>query len=290
MGGGSSKSSPPPESASDREAREEREAADREAREEAAAQADEDAEAKEVDEQERETEKENTRAERKTKRLDEAKKRRGFQRPEPVKEALSIRTSGNCNSCKLTVDPTLSSATVVLTRNILGKIRPPGQNTVPSNLPFAPNAEFKEKGFMALKGAPDCSGGCWYVPPHPSQGDAGHPKTDKSVAKGTLLSDADIHWENNSLTYGVTYWNQYVEEQKNRKKFIKEMLKHRVVRIWNPSDDPLDRSGSHAINYENHGALTKLYLKPTIPFQFSFDPTGLMPPPPPPLAQRIESK
>jgi len=285
MGGGSSKSSPPPESASDREAREEREAADREAREEAAAKADEDAEAKEVDDQEKETEKENTRADRKTKRLDEAKKRRGFQRPEPVKEALSIRTSGNCNSCKLTVDPTLSSATVVLTRNILGKIRPPGQNVVPSNLPVPKAADA-----IAPKGMPDCWGGCWYVPPYPSQGDAGHPKTDKSVAKGTLLSDADIHWEDNPPRYIGTWINQYNEEQKNRKKFIKEMLKHRVVRIWNPSDDPLDRSGSHAINYENHGALTKLYLKPTIPFQFSFDPTGLMPPPPPPLAQRIESK
>jgi hypothetical protein len=42
------------------------------------------------------------------------------------------------------------------------------------------------------------------------------------------------------------------------------------VYLWNPSDDPDDANGSIAVNYENHGALTKLYLKPTLPFTVTF--------------------
>jgi hypothetical protein len=40
--------------------------------------------------------------------------------------------------------------------------------------------------------------------------------------------------------------------------------------MWNPSDEPSDAKGSIALNYETHGALTKLYLKPTLPFNLTF--------------------
>jgi hypothetical protein len=46
--------------------------------------------------------------------------------------------------------------------------------------------------------------------------------------------------------------------------------RQKVVRMWNPSDNPTDGDGAIALNYETHGALTKLYLKPTLPFNLTF--------------------
>ena len=46
--------------------------------------------------------------------------------------------------------------------------------------------------------------------------------------------------------------------------------RQKVVRMWNPSDSPTDAEGAIALNYETHGALTKLYLKPTLPFNLTF--------------------
>jgi hypothetical protein len=81
------------------------------------------------------------------------------------------------------------------------------------------------------------------------------------------------------------YYEQQVEEEKkNLKKWVADSMKYRVVPMWNPSDDPVDKYGSHAINYNNYGSLTKLFLKPTIPFQITYDPTGTLPIPTPAVA------
>ena len=214
--------------------------------------------------------------------LDAAKQARGFKRPSPITKPLSISSSASCATCRLTIDPSLSSATVVLSRNILGKTRPPSAPLPPSNLPSRPTAA----GFPSK--VPECSKGCWYVVPYRSDdGGKDSPPTDKSVAKGTVLSERSHHWKDNAAAYISEYVEQVAEEKANRLKFLKNSTKDRIVRIWNPSDDPVDKYGSLALNYDNYGALTKLYLKPTIPFQFSFDPTGLSAPPPAPAVRNV---
>ena len=46
-----------------------------------------------------------------------------FERPvNSTTLALSIKNSLSCDTCKIVLDPTLSSSTVTLTRDILGKI------------------------------------------------------------------------------------------------------------------------------------------------------------------------
>ena len=312
MGAAPSAPAPPPESASDRQARLKREAdayaaarvkaaedaaikkaaedaadakatAAAEAAADAEAAAEDEAELKDEDNADREIQLDAQRQDRLSRLLDEAKRKRGFKRPLPISNSLSIATSANGNACRLSIDPTLSSSTVILSRNILSKMRLPGQVQPVSNLPSKP------KENCAPTVIPDCSSGCWYEPPYRrTSSDPEKPATDKSVAKGTLLSDADVGWQNNGLSYYTTYMQQCQVEQVNRKKFSKANISKRVVRVWNPSDDPLDKYGSLAVNYHNHGALTKLFLKPTIPFQFTFDPYGTAPIAPAPLAQRIE--
>jgi hypothetical protein len=40
--------------------------------------------------------------------------------------------------------------------------------------------------------------------------------------------------------------------------------------LWNPSDK-IGENSAVAINYKSHGGLTKVFLKPTIPFQIGYD-------------------
>jgi hypothetical protein len=75
------------------------------------------------------------------------------------------------------------------------------------------------------------------------------------------------------LEYARKYAEQSFVENANRKKIDAEnKLEKKRVRIWNPSDNPTDPEGSIALNYNNYGALTKLHIKPTIPFKVEFNP------------------
>jgi hypothetical protein len=43
-----------------------------------------------------------------------------------------------------------------------------------------------------------------------------------------------------------------------------------TTKVWNPSDSRTDGNGSHVQNRMHYGALTKMYLKPTLPFAVFF--------------------
>jgi hypothetical protein len=88
-----------------------------------------------------------------------------------------------------------------------------------------------------------------------------------------VLSKADVEQMAGRIEYAKKYATQSFVENANRKKIDAEnKLEKKRVRIWNPSDNPTDPEGSIALNYNNYGALTKLHIKPTIPFKVEFNP------------------
>ena len=273
---------PPPKTPAEIQAEEDAAEIAKENEENAREIAAENQEVEEQNRQEKEIDRATARDNRRSKRLDEAKAARGFKRPPATTKSLTIKNSDSCDTCKIVVDPTLSSATVVLSRTVLGKMRPPGMAMPASNLPFPLKADgtidyenLPSKNVRGFDTLP------YVVPYNSADGNPEHPKTDKSVAKGTLLSDRAVSGPIWGFIWKFFYEQQVEEEKKNLKKWVKDSMKYRVIPMWNPSDDQVDKYGSHAINYNNHGALTKLFLKPTIPFQISYDPTGVLPNPAP---------
>ena len=234
-----------------------------------------------------------------------------FAKSAPPNLSLQIGPgkSTNCLTCAITIDPTLSSATVVLSRDILGKIQQPALPYPPSNLPkvdpsSGTDANGNGKNGCGRTGGKGygppgnvcCNNGCWYIVPHPNRRDDGlvesdtGPITKFSWADGTLLSDHRAHavrGNNTNEDWTSEYLNQLAEEIQHKKDWDAKNAARLQVRIWNPSDDPKDPARSIAINNREFGALTKLFVKPTIPFPVSFSLAGPRvqksePPPPPP--------
>ena len=201
--------------------------------------------------------------------------------------------STNCLTCAITVDPTLSSATVTLSRDILGKIQMAPLPYPPSNLPEinkngnGNSCGNKPEGGYGPPDNPCCNNGCDYTVPYPNNGEN---KTTLSWRDGTILSDHGSHGVSGNHT-SDDWTNEYIAqrniENQHKKAWDEKNSKRTGVRIWNPSDDPKDPKQSIAINYREFGALTKLFVKPTIPFPVSFSLVGpgvpkLEPPPAPP--------
>jgi hypothetical protein len=119
---------------------------------------------------------------------------------------------------------------------------------------------------------------------------SGSNPTKLSWADGTVLSDHGTHrvdGNNTHRDWTNEFLNQYAEEVQHKKDWDAKNAARLQVRIWNPSDDPKDPARSIAINNREFGALTKLFVKPTIPFPVSFSLAGPRvqksePPPPPP--------
>lgn len=187
--------------------------------------------------------------------------------------ALSVKNSSSCDTCKIILDPTLSSSSVKLTRDILGKMNIPKKEYPPSNLPE--DAQYggdwhdlgnhkREDYATAFDGnrySEGKGGSLLYSPPYPG---SDFPE---------VLSKANIEKMPGKLEYARKYAEQSFVENANRKKIDAEnKLEKKRVRIWNPSDNPTDPEGSIALNYNNYGALTKLHIKPTIPFKVEFNP------------------
>lgn len=132
-----------------------------------------------------------------------------------------------------------------------------------------------------------CNNGCDYTVKYPNNGSN---PTKLSWDAGTLLSDHGSHrvdGNNTNQDWTREFMNQWEEEAQHKREWDAKNAKRLGVRIWNPSDDPKDPTMSIAINNLTYGALTKLIIKPTIPFPISFSLTGAKapksePPPPPP--------
>ena len=177
---------------------------------------------------------------------------------------LTVETSSQCNGCGVGIDNGLTSSAITLTRNILNQIQANIKVVLPpSNLPKTGNSN--HTGDL---GKPDCNGGCTYSPPFASN----DPKNTLSAAADppTLLSDEVSMWRDTGQVYLATYNAQKQREDEMIAKLTSAAANVKANRIWNPSDNPRDLIGSYAINYYNHGALTKLHLKPTLPFTVNY--------------------
>lgn len=142
MGNASSNPGPPPETDEERVAREDREAAAAIAKQEADDLAADAKAMKEYNIQQKQNELDRAKQKRDADRLlrerndaDALNERTGFKK-KPLNKPLELGLpSADCSACDLTVDPTVSSSTVILTRNVLGAINVPPIPMPPSNLP-----------------------------------------------------------------------------------------------------------------------------------------------------------
>jgi hypothetical protein len=293
--------SAPPETESEREAREAREEEETRAREtredlEADAAADK-AMTEEEAQNQREANKQKKEADRvlKQRNADEARNELNGFRKKPLNKPLEIGLpSADCGFCGLTVDPTLSSATVILTRNVLGATNVPPMPMPPSNLPRGAKYggdfhdhgnnkhEYYEVDMYGRRVSQAKDGSNLYSPPFPG---SGFPEV-LSAAETVKFQDGTA----GQLEFAHKWVAQVLEEHKNRQKIkAQNALAKKRVQIWNPSDPKWLQGGSHELNWNNHGALTKLYMKPTIPFKVSFDPVGGMFKPVAPLVTKVSS-
>jgi len=292
MGNAPSNPGPPPETEEERTAREDREAADALAKQEAADLAADAKAMKEYNLQQKQNELERAKQTRDAERLlrerndaDALNERNGFKKKvlnRPLELGLP---SADCSACDLTVDQTLSSSTVILTRNVLGATNVPPIPMPPSNLPRGAKYggdwydhggnrhEDYETDMFGRRISLAKDGSLLYSPPYPG---SSFPE---------VLSSAETVKLNNQLEFAHKWAAQVLEEHKNKQKInAQNALAKKRVYIWNPSEAEWLRGGSHELNWNNHGALTKLYMKPTIPFKVSFDPSGALyklPTPPP---------
>lgn len=187
-----------------------------------------------------------------------------FTQPTPPNINLTVSTSKNCAGCAVGSGAGTSSSAITLTRNVLPAISANRKPVIPpSNLP-----KTGDEGHTGDPGNSSCSGGCYYSPPFPSN----DPKTTVSATASppTVLSDMATAWQNN----GTDYRNKYNAQKRSEEEMIQRLTLAasmiKANRMWNPSDDPKDPLGSYAINYKNYGALTKLYLRPTLPFTVNY--------------------
>jgi hypothetical protein len=151
----------------------------------------------------------------------------------------------------------------------------------PSNLPRgARNApgfhdhgnhkhEYFEKDMFGRAISLAKDGSTLYNPPYPG---STFPEV-LSAAETVQLSGGTV----GQVEFAKKHAAQVAEEHKNKQKInAQNALAKKRVHIWNPSDPQWLRGGSHELNWNNHGALTKLFMKPTIPFKISFDPYGAL--------------
>ncbi len=295
MGNTQSDPGPPPESDEQRVAREDQEAATALAKQEADDLAADSKARKEYDLEQKQNELEKNKQKRDAERLlrerndaDALNERNGFKK-RPLNKPLEIGLpSADCSSCDLTVDSTLSSSTVILTRNVLGAINIPPIPMPPSNLPRGAKygGDWHDHGgnrhedyatdMFGRRISLAKDGSTLYNPPFPG---SSYPE---------VLSSAETEKLPGKLEFARKWAAQVLEEHKNKQKInAQNALAKKRVYIWNPSDPQWLKGGSHELNWNNHGALTKLYIKPTIPFKVSFDPYGALykTPTPPPVTK-----
>jgi hypothetical protein len=287
MGGGqsSSRNSNAQREQQARAAQQAREAQERRQREEAAA-----ARARAEADRKRQEEEKRRRDEEEAARI---KANAPFRKPTPPRLALTNKEAGNVNNMTITIAPGLSSSTVILSRDIIGKVSKTGTQTKPKEPMKAAAGRYagtKWEPMYALN---------MIVPEDPNS-------TDFSLLPGnniyiSAFPDKDYPevWVKGRLreglnysTYGNILTQQSVELKANQIKAEAALAAavrgqasatEESVIMWNPSETK-GQNGAVAINYKTHGALTKVFLKPTIPFEIGYDSVPLLRPnvPPPP--------
>jgi hypothetical protein len=198
--------------------------------------------------------------------------------PQLVSEnGLQVEKAYACGpGCRISIDSTLTSSSLVLSRDILGKLPPIDTIGAPSDtwvwdpivekdpstgkpLPFASERSITLMNKFKWNGAKGAGG--WYRRANPELfGKGGTP-----CCHGDVKENGD-QWEDNNdqahsaIQEDIAAWQKDQDEHD-----AKLAAKGKSVNIWNTSDDNIV-----ALNTETYGALTKLFVKPTIPFKVSF--------------------
>ena len=191
---------------------------------------------------------------------------------------LKVAESAACPSvglarCFIDVDATITSSSVVLSRDILGKLEIPDMGTASDEWEWDETVGWKDgKPYQDL--SRQNSGGARVFTAD------GTPGGLKGFGSGNHYKSADpSRWGKNGFdAEGYRWMNDYVELsmlgfntdyngwKADQDKHSKTVGTQKQVYIWNPSDD-----GIVEMNRETYGALTKLFLKPTLPFKVSFN-------------------
>ena len=179
---------------------------------------------------------------------------------------LKISESAACPStglfpCSIIVDGTITSSSVTLSRDILGKLEVPDEGGAPSDeWEWDPSFDMKDgKPVWSGWARTNWSGGRHYKIANPAKfGRDGYDSEGKRWANYHSDGRTDAsQWAKED----IQDWTD--DQKKYEKSKVGDATKQ--VYIWNPSDD-----GIVELNRETYGALTKLFLKPTLPFKVSF--------------------
>jgi hypothetical protein len=186
----------------------------------------------------------------------------------PEKVTLTIREAAGCSTCTVRTDGGMTISSVMMTRDILGKVDGPAPKASSDSWVWDDAVAFNENGQPYLvetdaELTARCTP-CNYKVANPAF--VGTGPADRKVASNLNHEQRSLADIKAAFNADKTAWsaNQRANDAKAKAK------RQQVVRMWNPSDDPTDAAGAIALNYQTHGALTKLYLKPTLPFNLTF--------------------
>ena len=187
----------------------------------------------------------------------------------PEKVTLTIKEAAGCSTCVVRTDGGMTISSVMMTRDILGKVDGPAPKASSDDWVWDDAVGFNEKGVPELVEEDQelnerCTPSCNYKVANPASIGSG-PDTRKvagnGIQKQTSGDEIRAAFKADKAAWSANQRATAAKAQARRQK---------VVRMWNPSDSPTDAEGAIALNYETHGALTKLYLKPTLPFNLTF--------------------
>lgn len=187
----------------------------------------------------------------------------------PEKVTLTIRESAGCPTCVIRTDGGMTIASVMMTRDILGKVDGPMPKASSDNWVWDDGVAFTENGKPYLVESNQeldarCKDKCPYKFANPAMIGQG--------PEGRKVAGNGIQQQNNGTEIRAAFKSDLDAWSANQRAAVAKGNANRqqVIRMWNPSDSPTDGDGAIALNYETHGALTKLYLKPTLPFNLTF--------------------
>jgi hypothetical protein len=197
-----------------------------------------------------------------------------FQKPTPPTLALTNKLSNQCQRCDIVIPPGLSSSSVILSRNILSNqpliIIPPK----PIEPGWYRGTRWEKRyvlNFMVPENLNDMrineATGISYFKDVPTKYACAFPNKKFPEVWVDGRPSIDLFYVENEENPATKIYNeQEIELAKNKQKIENPEL--RTV-LWNPSETK-GENGAVAINYKTHGALTKVFLKPTIPFSITY--------------------
>lgn len=190
-----------------------------------------------------------------------------FVRPKAIDINLTVEKSKTCSGCAVAAAAGTSSSAITLTRNLMGQIDIPARASS-SKWVWDNAVGFRDDGTPYLVEADTetdqrCSSKCGYIVANPA-------KWGKEIDLGKI--DAKGNWTAENGGHVRQMFSRDLNDWQSDQRLAGRRAKSSGKRVymWNPSDELTDSGGSYAINYRNYGALTKLFLKPTLPFSVNY--------------------